>query len=87
MLGVVACTYHPSYAGSINRRIVVHTTSGINVSLSWALVAEACNPSYLGGRDQEDSGSKPAQANSSQDHILKIPNPKKGWWSGSNCRP
>jgi hypothetical protein len=28
-------------------------------------VAYACNPSYSGGRDQEDCGSKPAQANSS----------------------
>jgi hypothetical protein len=26
------------------------------------LVADACNPCYLGGRDQEDCGSKPAQA-------------------------
>jgi hypothetical protein len=34
-------------------------------------VAHACNPSYSGGRDQEDQGSKPAQANSSQDLILK----------------
>jgi hypothetical protein len=24
------------------------------------LVAHACNPSYSGGRDQEDPGSKPA---------------------------
>jgi hypothetical protein len=24
-----------------------------------ALVAQACNPSYLGGRDQEDQGLKP----------------------------
>jgi hypothetical protein len=31
---------------------------------SWVLVAHACNPSYSGGSDQEDSGSKPAQANS-----------------------
>jgi hypothetical protein len=29
------------------------------------LVAHAYNPSYSGGRDQEDGGSKPAQANSS----------------------
>jgi hypothetical protein len=28
------------------------------------LVARACNPVYLGGRDQEDYGLKPAQANS-----------------------
>jgi hypothetical protein len=26
-------------------------------------VAHACNPSYLGDREQEDSGLKPAQAN------------------------
>jgi hypothetical protein len=29
-------------------------------------VAQACNPSYSGGRDQEDLGLKPAQANSSK---------------------
>jgi hypothetical protein len=28
------------------------------------MVAHACNPSYLGGRDQEDQGSKLAWANS-----------------------
>jgi hypothetical protein len=38
---------------------------------SWALVAHTCNPNYSGGRDQEDRGSKPAQANSSQDPISK----------------
>jgi hypothetical protein len=27
---------------------------------------------------------KPAQANSFQDPILKIPNTKQDWWSGSN---
>jgi hypothetical protein len=37
----------------------------------------ACNPSYSGGRDQEDHSSKPAQANSWQDPILKIPNTKR----------
>jgi hypothetical protein len=35
-----------------------------------------------GGRDQEDCGSKPACANSSQDLITK-----KGWWNGSKCGP
>jgi hypothetical protein len=29
--------------------------------------ADACHPSYLGGRDQEDCGSKPAWANSLRD--------------------
>jgi hypothetical protein len=43
-----------------------------------APVALTCNPSYFGGRYQEDQGSKPAQANSSQDPILKKPITKKG---------
>jgi hypothetical protein len=34
-------------------------------------VAHAFNPSYPGGRDQEDHSLKPAQANSSQHPILK----------------
>jgi hypothetical protein len=41
-------------------------------------VAHACNPSYLGVRDQEDRGSKPALANSSRDPVLKKPITKKG---------
>jgi hypothetical protein len=32
---------------------------------SQVLVAYACNPSYSGGRDQEDGGSKPDQVKSS----------------------
>jgi hypothetical protein len=43
-------------------------------------VVHACNPSYTGGRDQEDCSSKPAQTNSSQDLILKIPITKN--WTG-----
>jgi hypothetical protein len=35
----------------------------------WALVAHSCNPSYSGGRDQEDHRSKPVWANSLQDPI------------------
>jgi hypothetical protein len=36
------------------------------------------NPSYSGGRDQEDHGSKPPQANNSQDAILeKKPSQKR----------
>jgi hypothetical protein len=40
-------------------------------------VAHNCNPSYSGGRDQEDHGSKPDQANSSQDPISKHTHHKK----------
>jgi hypothetical protein len=40
-------------------------------------VSHACNPSYLGDRDQEDHGSKPAWANSLRDPILKNPSQKK----------
>jgi hypothetical protein len=50
-------------------------------------VAHACNPSYLGGRDQEDHSSKPVWANSLQNSISKKKKKshtqKKGWWSGS----
>jgi hypothetical protein len=46
--------------------------------MSHALVAHACNPSYLGGRNQQDHGSKPAWANSSSDPISKKPITKKG---------
>jgi hypothetical protein len=31
----------------------------------WAPVAHACNPSYSRGRNQDDGGSKPTQANNS----------------------
>jgi hypothetical protein len=53
----------------------------------WVPVAHTCNASYSGGREQEDQGSKSVQANSSQHPILKKPITKKGWWSGSRCRP
>jgi hypothetical protein len=39
-------------------------------------VALAYNPSYSGGRNQEDYSSKPAQANSSRDPIKKTPSQK-----------
>jgi hypothetical protein len=38
--------------------------------------AHACNPSYSEGRDQENSGLKPAQENSSRDPISKNPSQK-----------
>jgi hypothetical protein len=34
-------------------------------------MAHSCNPSYLGGRDQEDRSSKPVPANGLQDSISK----------------
>jgi hypothetical protein len=44
-------------------------------------MAHAYNPSYSGGRDQEDHGSKPAWVNSSWNPISKKPITKKagGW--------
>jgi hypothetical protein len=54
-----------------------------NNTFNWAPVAHTCNPSYSGGgggRDQGDHGSKPAQANSSQDPSQKKKKiTKKGW--------
>jgi hypothetical protein len=54
---------------------------------NWASVAHACNPSYSGGRDEENHSSKSAQANSSRDLISKKPITKKGWQSGLRFRP
>jgi hypothetical protein len=44
-------------------------------------VAHTCNPSYSGGRDQKDQGSKPASS------CWKKPITKKGWWIVSRWRP
>jgi hypothetical protein len=41
-------------------------------------MAHTCNLSFSGGRDQEDHGSKPAQANSSMKPYLEKPFTKKG---------
>jgi hypothetical protein len=46
--------------------------------VNWVLVAHACNPSYSGGRDQEDQGSKPAWVNSSRNPISKKTHHRKG---------
>jgi hypothetical protein len=56
--------------------------------ISWVSGAHTCNPSYSGGRDQEDHSLKPAQENSVQKKpILKKPITKKGWCNDSRCRP
>jgi hypothetical protein len=47
------------------------------VCRSFALVAHTYNTSYSGGRDQENHGSKPAQANTSRDPILKKKSQKR----------
>jgi hypothetical protein len=41
------------------------------VLISQVVMIHACNPSYSGGRDQEDQCLKPSQANSLQDPTLK----------------
>jgi hypothetical protein len=41
-------------------------------------VAHTYNPSYSGGRDQEDHGLKPARTNSSRDPISKKHFTEKG---------
>jgi hypothetical protein len=55
--------------------------------ICWVPVAHAYNPSSSGGTEQKYLSSKPAQANSSKDPIPKKSITKKGWWSGSRCRP
>jgi hypothetical protein len=46
-------------------------------SLGLVLVDHTCNPSYSGGRDQEDQGSKPDRANSPREPISKNPHKKR----------
>jgi hypothetical protein len=50
-------------------------------------VANAYNPIYSGGRDQEDHGSKPALANSSRDPISTKPIMKKGGGAAQGVGP
>jgi hypothetical protein len=57
------------------------------MSVSQAPVSHTCNPSYSGGRDQEDHSLRPARTNSSWDPISRKPITKKDWQSGSRCRP
>jgi hypothetical protein len=50
----------------------------------WHLKTKLCsNTSYSEGRDQKDTGLRPAWANSLQDPLSKIHNTEKGWQNGS----
>jgi hypothetical protein len=54
---------------------------------SWGSLAYACNPSYSGGRDQILLIWNQTGQIVLWDSISKKPFTKKGWWSGSSCRP
>jgi hypothetical protein len=51
---------------------------------SQALVVHAYNPSYSGGKDQEDPGSKLDPGKQFERPYLKKPITRKSWWSGSS---
>jgi hypothetical protein len=55
----------------------MYRISTIKYPWCWVLVARTCNPSYLGGSDQEGRSSKPAQTNSSWDPASKTKQNKK----------
>jgi hypothetical protein len=62
------------------RRITVQSQPWANSSqdlISKITNTHSCNPSYLGGRDQEDCSLTPAQANSLGEPILKNPLQKR----------
>jgi hypothetical protein len=64
---------HPLIEKCINPKY--KSINGKMLQVSWGSqepVAHACNVSYLGGRHWKDHGSRPAQANSSEDPISKI---------------
>jgi hypothetical protein len=52
------------YAQDYDRIINLNSRQALKSEFSWAPVAHAYNPSYSEGRDQDDHGSKPTQANS-----------------------
>jgi hypothetical protein len=54
----------------------------LNMNGEQAPVPHTCNPSYSGGRDQEDHGLKPALTNSPQDPISNKPITKEGLVEG-----
>jgi hypothetical protein len=65
--------------GAAKEGAVAKEISAVERKLScWVLVAQACNPSYLG--DIEDFNSRSAQKNSSGNPISKITRAK---WTGS----
>jgi hypothetical protein len=80
-----------SPGNSVPRPLLSHEVSGFSRTLlpqafvkeeetSWVSVVPVCNPSYLGGCDGDDQGSRVAQANSLRDPISKITRAK---WTGS----
>jgi hypothetical protein len=73
---MVAHTCNPSNQGSkFETQLGLHSKT--LSEKSWAQVAHAYNPTYSGDSNQEDHSLKPAQANSSQDPILKNPSPNR----------
>jgi hypothetical protein len=56
-------------------------------SFESGLMAHACNPSYTGGRDQENCSLRPAQANSLRDPILKTQKRAGGVAQMVECLP
>jgi hypothetical protein len=59
---------------------MAHLTLRRSQEPGWAPMAHTYNPGYSGCTEQEDHGSKPAQANSSRDPISKNPTHKKKDW-------
>jgi hypothetical protein len=55
--------------GSLMYRTIKKLFTVRSIPSSWAPVAYTCNPSYLGGRDQEDHSLKPALANNSWKYL------------------
>jgi hypothetical protein len=64
--GVLEEFFHSFSVSLFSFYFVTSTVQDILKNYShWAWVAHTCNPSYSGGKDQEDCGSKPGQTNSS----------------------
>jgi hypothetical protein len=64
----VLMTSHPPRRGARQHKYILCQL--IKSAMKPGEVAQGCDPSYLGGRDQEDQGWRPAPAKSSQDTVL-----------------
>jgi hypothetical protein len=78
-----SASWHPPISLPIHRAHLWQKKKNTQLKIptaSWVLVAHTCNPTYLGGWDQEHCSWRPAQADSWWDPVHKITRAK--WTTG-----
>jgi hypothetical protein len=84
----MCCTQHNNKIkeNQPKKNVVCHKV--LTIKSSWGPMAH-CNPSHSGSRGQEDHSTKPDWGKKSGKLYREktLHKKKKGWWSGSRCRP